>query len=428
MIKKPFFWVVMFGLLAGLMLILGQGTAKKPIRKSNWTRTLNFEGQGPYDLGLFAKTLQHNWDNLYLKTGLVDTVGNALDKLKNKDPKGVYMYVGKYLYLSKQEADALWDFVYKGGTVFISAEAFPESLLQRFPALNNLEITSIESDSFFVDFTHPFMEKSNFSFLFYKINKPTPGNWFQFRNKLVNEEKSKEEIENAQQQLTVITETNGKTADYIYASQGEGKIYLHANPVLFSNYYMKSAEGRRYLKNVIQHIPHQYLVFHTAAGFPRAQAFTGTMNRPVFEFIQKNESLYIAWWILVGAGLLFLITGGKRKNRPIPVIASPKNNSVDLIKTISAFYFRENNHKQIVQMEWNQFLYFTRNTLRIHGANEHFPIDLIALKSGAPEADIQFIFNTYNTYNSQPKVSQKQLIVFSSLLAKFYKNYSKKST
>jgi hypothetical protein len=125
---------------------------------------------------------------------------------------------------------------------------------------------------------------------------------------------------------------------------------------------------------------------------------------------------------------LFLITGGKRKNRPIPVIASPKNNSVDLIKTISAFYFRENNHKQIVQMEWNQFLYFTRNTLRIHGAKEHFPIDLIALKSGAPEADIQFIFNTYNTYNSQPKVSQKQLIVFSSLLAKFYKNYSKKST
>jgi hypothetical protein len=428
MIKKPFFWVVMFGLLAGLMLILGQGTAKKPIRKSNWTRTLNFEGQGPYDLGLFAKTLQHNWDNLYLKTGLVDTVGNALDKLKNKDPKGVYMYVGKYLYLSKQEADALWDFVYEGGTVFISAEAFPESLLQRFPALNNLEITSIESDSFFVDFTHPFMEKSNFSFLFYKINKPTPGNWFQFRNKLVNEEKSKEEIENAQQQLTVITETNGKTADYIYASQGEGKIYLHANPVLFSNYYMKSAEGRRYLKNVIQHIPHQYLVFHTAAGFPRAQAFTGTMNRPVFEFIQKNESLYIAWWILVGAGLLFLITGLKIKNRPIPVIASPKNNSVDLIKTISAFYFRENNHKQIVQMEWNQFLYFTRNTLRIHGAKEHFPIDLIALKSGAPEADIQFIFNTYNTYNSQPKVSQKQLIVFSSLLAKFYKNYSKKST
>ena len=226
----------------------------------------------------------------------------------------------------------------------------------------------------------------------------------------------------------MITETNGKTADYIYASQGEGKIYLHANPVLFSNYYMKSAEGRRYLKNVIQHIPHQYLVFHTAAGFPRAQAFTGTMNRPVFEFIQKNESLFIAWWILVGAGLLFLITGGKRKNRPIPVIASPKNNSVDLIKTISAFYFRENNHKQIVQMEWNQFLYFTRNTLRIHGAKEHFPIDLIALKSGVPEADIQFIFNTYNTYNSQPKVSQKQLIVFSSLLAKFYKNYSKKST
>jgi hypothetical protein len=425
MMKKPVFWIVLIALILGVFYALTQGSIKKPVRRSNWSRTLSYEGRGPYDLGIFANTLKHNWDELYLNTGLVDTVGNALEKLRQKDPNGVYMFVGKYLYLSHQEADQLHDFVFDGGTVFISAEAFPEYLLQRFPALSNLEVTNIVTDTFFVSFTHPFMDKSKFSFLYYKKNKPEPGTWFQFRNKITSDQKYQQEIENAQQLLTVITETNGQTADYLYASQGKGKIFLHANPVLLSNYYMKSAEGRHYLKNVLQHIPHKHVVFHSAAGYPRSQAFTGAVNRPVFEFIQKNESLYMAWWILVGSVLLFLITGGKRKNRPIPVIAKPQNNAVQLIHTISAFYYRENNHKQILQMEWNQFLNFIRLHLRIIGDKDTWPIALIALKSGVDEADIQHLFATFNEFNSQSKITHKQLIAFSSMLAKFYNTQSK---
>jgi hypothetical protein len=112
----------------------------------------------------------------------------------------------------------------------------------------------------------------------------------------------------------------------------------------------------------------------------------------------------------------------RRKQRVIPVVAKPRNDSLDFVKTIGRLYFDKGDHKNLARKMSAYFLEHVRNKYKISTSslNEDF-IKNLQYKSGATEQEIMTIVSFINTIDEAPDVNPKLLMDFHRNLELFYK-------
>ncbi len=119
--------------------------------------------------------------------------------------------------------------------------------------------------------------------------------------------------------------------------------------------------------------------------------------------------------------LLYVLLEMRRKQRFIPVITRPRNDSLDFVKTIGRLYYDKGDHKNLCKKMSAYFLEHVRNRYKLPTSelNNDF-IKNLQFKTGLNEADIQGIVFFMRDLEKTNVVNDRQLAWFHKQLESFY--------
>jgi hypothetical protein len=119
--------------------------------------------------------------------------------------------------------------------------------------------------------------------------------------------------------------------------------------------------------------------------------------------------------------LLYVLMEMRRKQRYIPVITKPRNDSLDFVKTIGRLYYDKGDHKNLCRKMAAYFLEHVRNRykLKTTALNEEF-ITNLQVKTGIDETEIRSVVFFIRDMESAPVIGDHQLHYFHKQLESFY--------
>jgi hypothetical protein len=120
--------------------------------------------------------------------------------------------------------------------------------------------------------------------------------------------------------------------------------------------------------------------------------------------------------------VLYILFGGKRRQRIVPAIAPNENTTVTFIETISRLYLQKKDNKDIADKMITYFFEHIRNQyfLNTNNLTEEFTAAL-SRKSNVSESVTQQLFSTIATVQEATTISDAQLLSLNQQIEKFYK-------
>jgi hypothetical protein len=137
-------------------------------------------------------------------------------------------------------------------------------------------------------------------------------------------------------------------------------------------------------------------------------------------YILTTEPLKWAYYVTVLGLLFFILFEAKRKQRPIPVLTPPRNESMDFIKTIGNLYFEKGDHKNLASKKIQYLLEFIRS--HYHLPTNRFDEDFFSLlssKSGKPLINIEGLFTMIRILDKKEKIDGNELLVLNRKIEAF---------
>lgn len=208
--------------------------------------------------------------------------------------------------------------------------------------------------------------------------------------------------------------------NFIKVYHGKGAVYLHTQPITFTNYYLLNKK-ENYTENVLSYLPDREILWDPQV---RSSKYSNTKdNTSVFKFFLKHPSLKWALYLAFGGLLLFLLFNARRKQRAIPELKKLENSTADFTHTIANLYLKEDDHKNLVDKKIAYFLerVRTKYILNTSNLNSDF-IEKLALKSGNTLQTTKYLINTIIALNKRTLCSQEELMRLNTLIENFFEN------
>ena len=131
-----------------------------------------------------------------------------------------------------------------------------------------------------------------------------------------------------------------KLPNFLKIYHGKGAIYVHSNPIAFTNYYLlKNKES--YTEKVFSYLPNKTVYWDPHIKKSVYSNKKDEDNTSVFNYFLQHETL--TWFLIVSSTgiLLFMLFNARRKQRAIPIIKPLENTTVAFTQTISSLYLKE---------------------------------------------------------------------------------------
>ena len=207
-----------------------------------------------------------------------------------------------------------------------------------------------------------------------------------------------------------------KQPNFIRTEFGNGSIYLHTNPHLFTNYYLREPDYATYAFAILSHLPVRETVWDSyyKDGKPRGSS--------PLSVILNIENLKQAWQLALLSLFLFMIFKARRRQRVIPILKTPENSTLEFTQTIGMLYLEQGSHQQMLAKKVQFFLDYIKTNLRLDttSINERFKIDL-SMRSGVPKNDILKLFDLIDLTTNTKKLTGAQLKQVTDSIDQFYK-------
>ncbi len=315
--KRIAFYIIGLLLVAYLM----------PVEK-NWTPSYSKAHNWPYG----ADVTHDVWSDLFEGEDIIEADLPIWNTLKDNEWQGEYLYVlfDDDLNFDSLNRSSLLNFVESGNSVFLSANS---------QDLELLDSIGIEVDDYYGDFNKiingmrldtvalDFFESQNSSYSFLIADYQS---YYQSIDSIGAE---------------IIALAHGIEEDhltFVKVRFGDGYFYLHNQPLLLTNYYVLQDEGKRYLEELTSYLPSHNVIWDNSH-----KAINALSKRSPLHVILNSVALKWAYWLsIVGLVLLFIFRT-KRRQRAIPVIVPPANDSVDFTKTMGSLYFNTASNKTL---------------------------------------------------------------------------------
>jgi hypothetical protein len=340
------------------------------------------------------------------------------DSLSNYSERQALIIVAPYFYADEFEMKKLISFVENGNDVFISAAIVSEDAKDILDVgISYLDIydlydsRSIEEDTLVVSLMKPPFERT-YDYMY--PGKKLDCHFFRVDSTTT----------------TVLGRSNLGSANFVHLKAGAGNLYLHLAPMAFSNYFLLSGKNKGYYEDVLSVISptskkivwdEYYLTKRTTQQDPN-EAKKGWLSTLLSaENAAGKKSFAAGFWILVLLLLLYVLMEMRRKQRYIPVIRKPANDSLDFVKTIGRLYFDKGDHKNLSRKMSAYFLEHVRNRYKLatHELNEEF-IQNLKFKSGVNEEELRSIVFFIRDIDMHPIITAHQLAYFHKQLESFY--------
>jgi len=325
------------------------------------------------------------------------------------DTASVYILISKNVFLSEAGKKAMLDYVNEGNKLFISSENIDEDLLDTLdcragPAffargdLKNMQYTSVRMD------TAMYEDTSSYTYFYVPL-----ANYFK----------------NFDTSTTNVLGTNdaGK-ANYIEVFYGKGRFYLHCEPRALSNYFLLQKQNYQYLQNIFpiaNVIPeHVYWDDYYNKKNHRPSA-NGSRN--ALQLWLQYPAMAWAFWLALLLLALYILFGGKRRQRIIEKISPNANTTVAFTETVGRLYLQKKDNRNIAEKMITYFQEHIRKQyfLNMAQANDDF-MTTLSRKANVSKEITTALFQSIDQVRNSPEVSDQQLLLLNQQIEYFYKN------
>jgi hypothetical protein len=209
-------------------------------------------------------------------------------------------------------------------------------------------------------------------------------------------------------------------ADFIQMNKGRGKVFFHLAPLAFSNYFILHKDNHKYFEQVISVVPpgvEKILWDEYFLTKPGARSEEPSWLRVLWKQKEFKWGLFTA----LAALFFYVLLNMRRRQRMIPTITRPKNESLEFVKTLGRLYYQRRDHMNLARKMGAHFRDHVRARYNLPTVEmeENFIITL-QKKSGYPEAELKQIVEFITFLETAPAISERQLVEFQKKLESFY--------
>lgn len=203
--------------------------------------------------------------------------------------------------------------------------------------------------------------------------------------------------------------------NFIKVSYGSGAYYIHSNPFLFTNYFLRNVEKYDYAFKALSYLPNQTTYWDEYYKIDRL-AFSSPL-----QYIISNDNLKWAWFIGLFGVIAYLIFNSRRTQRIIPIISSPTNSSIDFAQTIANLYINNGTHKEILEKKITFLLDYIRTNLNLNTAvQDEELLKAISNRSGIDQEEIDDLFRMIELFQTKNQITETELERITERIDRFY--------
>lgn len=203
---------------------------------------------------------------------------------------------------------------------------------------------------------------------------------------------------------------------------GHGKLILHTEPRAFSNYFLLSDDNYHYWLTLLQTIEEgtSQVVWDTYYQTKNQKRNPGSFS--TFSEIFRYPALAAAFWLAVASLLLYILFGGKRRQRILKERPPVANSSIAFTETIARLYLQKKDNKSIADKMITYFNEFVRSHyyLQVATGTEEFRVAL-SRKSGVPLQQVNLLYGSIRLTGMEEEVTDEQLLELNERIQQFYK-------
>lgn len=396
-----------------VILIVLRFNAPRPV---DWTPTLSVEDEIPYGTLVLYESLEDLFpgqeatfskltffelqDAGLLRTPLPGKSGEATAK-----PKALVVMYNSFSP-GPEDLKVLLQHVRQGGTAFIAAHYFDDAVLDSLNVDTRstwaLEEMYSNYDSLGINFVNPALKAPQD--YYYKT-----GSTSYFFSEF-----------DAESHTILGTNEAGKP-NFLEVPLGRGHLYLHSNPLVFTNYNVLQTDKADYIAKALSYLPDRDLLWSEYYSTGRNEA------RTPLRFILSQPPLKWAWFLTIASMVLVLLFLSKRRQRAVPVKAPPRNQSMDFVHTIGQLYFQEGNHRKLAIKKITYFKEFLRKQLYFNLTD--WSDDTLAQlkeKSDLPREQLVRLFRLVRLAYQKTVISEEELMLISDELEKITRSVIQK--
>jgi hypothetical protein len=397
--------VLLFG---GIIALIVTGDNSKQ-RKLDERVTLRRHDKIPYGAYVAYKSLEELFPAAHVFPS--NDEPGYWDSLSVDDDKQALIIIANKLNADETEMKKLIGFVEKGNDVFVSVR----TISYMAGKMLDCDVTTTAISSYYENNIVP-------DSLQLVLNDPP----FTVKAPYVYPGKKLDAVFSKYDPAT--TEVLGKAANgqpnFIRLRAGKGNLYVHLAPLAFTNYFLLHKANIDYYEKVFSVIDPQttrigWDEYYTSKRFsdePREK------KKSWLTVLSRYPALKAALLTAIFTLLLYVLLEMRRKQRHIPVVTRPRNDSMDFVKTIGRLYFDKGDHRNLARKMSSYFLEHVRSKYKLATGtlDEEFILKL-QHKSGVDEAEIRGIVTFIKYVEDAPAINHKQLADLHKQLEAFYK-------
>ena len=384
----------------------------------NWKATLYNNDENPYGAKYIYELLDESSDPG--KFVLIDD--SVATQLNANDTGSVYIFIGLRSYLDTIGTARLVDFVNNGNQIFFSVED-PSSddnttyeIMELFEGLGNVCVKYYNDTGIQMTFMDDTMGQP-FSFNYRYKAEDRIYTWQYFDSCFQTYDQ--ETLE-----MTTLGRINEGHINMFAFNYGKGKVYFHASPIMFSNYYMIEDEGFRFANATLKQFKGKKIYWDEASKHNEAHILPPKPNESFLKYVFSQPGLKWGWYLLLAGVVLFIAFRSKRRQGVIPLLPENKNTSAEFVKSVAMLYLSSGNHSKIAGEMMRHFLSFIKMkygiNVKMNKTDEYVPG--LAVVSAIDSTVLRSIFKLNIQLEVGNESENQRLKELNNHLENFYKN------
>jgi hypothetical protein len=386
-------YYIILGVLALLFIVVNSSSPSSV----SWKPTYKKKDKNPYGAEVTYALLK----DIYGEENVGANNASPYDYLHNDSSEFNMIYIASNVTTSETDEEAIMEFAERGNNVFIAANFFvgplADTLGLTYTDFHDTPLLS--SDSVSLSFTNPGFERTEYWF-----------NHDHVVNYIIPDTTKKRE-------WVVLSQSSDYQPHFIKVPVGEGNIYYHSNPLIFTNYNILHVSAQyKYISNCLSYLPRKKTIWSEYYTMGASQE-----SETQLRFILQSPQLRWGYYILAAFIIVFLIFQSKRRQRAIPVVKPPKNSTLEFVETTGRLYFQQKNHANLAVKKIAFFLEKVRTRFYIptNLLDDHF-IETLASKSGVPQEEIRQLVIEFDRIKKAEQITESQLLELNKKIESFY--------
>ena len=209
---------------------------------------------------------------------------------------------------------------------------------------------------------------------------------------------------------------NEQVINFIRVDWGDGALFLHSAPRVFTNLNIVKDNNAEYIFNALSYLPVRAAVWDEYYK-PGSARHASTPLR----YILQQPALKWAYFTALLGLLMFIFFRARRRQRVIPIIKPPQNTTLEFVDTVGRLYFQHGNHRDLAQKKIAYFRDYLRTHLNLDANHlDEAMATKVALRAGIAQLQIDALFRTLANVESQTTLNDDALMDLSTKLETFY--------